>query len=74
MSPPGCMIVPDSTERGRDSRLPPNIDAGAKAFMEALVSTEFRRRRFDEDARVRMEASSVRTLFAVAEWYVVGCP
>jgi hypothetical protein len=60
--------VPERTDRGRDSRLPPNIDAGARALMEALVSTEFRRRRFDEEARVRMEASSVSTLLAVAEW------
>jgi hypothetical protein len=43
------------------------MEAGARAFIEALVSTEFRRRRFEEDARVRIEASSVRTLLAVAE-------
>ena len=66
------IMVPDRTERGSDSRLPPNIEAGARAFMDALVSTEFRRRRFEDDARVRIEASSVRTLLAVAVWYVVG--
>jgi hypothetical protein len=43
------------------------MDAGARAFMEALVSTEFRRRRLEDDAIVRMDASSVRMLLAVAE-------
>lgn len=61
------MIVPDKTESGRDSRLPPNTDAGARALIEAFVSTEFLRRRLEEDANVRIEASSVRTLLAVAE-------
>ena len=74
MSAPAPMIVPERTERGSDSRLPPNMEAGARAFIEALVSTELRRRRLEEDARVRIEASSVRMLLAVAEWYVVGCP
>lgn len=60
----GCTA--DKTERGSDSRLPPNIDAGASARIEALVSRLLRRRRFDEDASVRIEASSVRTLLAVA--------
>lgn len=60
-------MVPDNTDKGRESRLPPNMDPGARAFMEALVSTEFRRRRLDEEASVRMDASSVRTLFAVAD-------
>ena len=64
--------MPLSTLSGRLSRLPPNIDAGANALIEALVSTEFRRRRFDDDASVRMEALSVNTLFAVADVYVVG--
>jgi hypothetical protein len=66
------MTVPDKTDNGRDSRLPPNMEAGASAFMDALVSTEFRRRLFEEEAKVRMEASSVRRLLATAEWYVVG--
>lgn len=62
----GCAV--ERTERGRDSRLPPNMDAGASARMEAFVSRLFRRRRFDEDANVSTEASSVRMLFAVAVW------
>jgi len=37
-----------------------------------LVSRELRRRRFEEDARVKMEASSVSTLFAMAAWYDCG--
>ena len=57
---------------GKDSRLPPNIDAGARARMEALVSSELRRRRLEELARVNIDASSVRTLLAVAVLYVVG--
>jgi len=63
-----------STLRGRDSRLPPKIDDGARARTEALVSKEFRRRRLDDEARVRMEALSVRRLFAVAVLYVAGWP
>jgi hypothetical protein len=66
------MTVPDNTDRGNDSRLPPNIDPGARALTEALVSTEFLRRRLEEEARVKIEASSVKTLLAVADWYVVG--
>jgi len=54
------------TLRGRDSREPPNKDEGARARTEALVSRELRRRRFELEARVRMEALSVRRLFAVA--------
>ena len=65
-------MVPERTDNGSDSRLPPNMEAGGIAFIEAFVSTEFRRRRLEEDAKVRIEASSVRTLFAVADWYVVG--
>jgi hypothetical protein len=42
--------------------------------MEAFVSTEFLRRRFEEEASVRIDASSVSTLLAVADWYVVGWP
>jgi hypothetical protein len=41
--------------------------AGASAFMLAFVSTELRRRRFDELASVRIDASSVSMLFAVAD-------
>lgn len=61
-----------STLNGKLSRLPPNTDDGARARIEALVSREFRRRRFEDDARVRMEALSVKRLLAVAEMYVVG--
>lgn len=53
--------------RGRDSRLPPNIDAGARARTDAFVSSELRRLRFEELASVKIDASSVSTLFAVAE-------
>jgi hypothetical protein len=66
------MTVPLSTDNGRDSRLPPNIDPGGMAFIDALVSTLLRLRRFEDDASVKIEASSVRTLFAVAPEYVVG--
>jgi len=62
------------TLSGRDSRLPPKTDDGASARTEALVSRLFRRRRFDDDARVRMDASSDNALFAVAVVYVFGCP
>jgi hypothetical protein len=61
------MTVPERTESGSDSRLPPNMDAGARALTEAFVSRELRRRRLEEDASVRIEASSVRTLLAVAD-------
>ena len=64
----GLMMVPERTERGSDSREPPNMEAGARARIDALVSLELRRRRFEEEARVRMEASSVRMLLAVAVW------
>lgn len=37
------------------------------------MSTELRRRRFEDEARVRMEALSVRMLLAVAPWYELGC-
>jgi len=55
-----------NTLNGRLSLLPPNREEGASARMEALVSREFRRRRFEDDARVRMEALSVKILLAVA--------
>ena len=50
------------------------MDEGARARTEALVSKEFRRLRFDEDARVRIDALSVRRLLAVAVLYVAGWP
>ena len=53
-------------DMGRLSLEAPKRDAGANALIEALVSSEFRRRRFDEDARVSKEALSVRRLFATA--------
>lgn len=62
------------TLSGSDSRLPPKIDDGARARTEALVSSEFRRRRFDEEARVMIEALSVRRSLAVAVLYVAGWP
>jgi hypothetical protein len=58
--------TPLRTLSGRLSRLPPKTDDGASARMEAFVSSEFRRRRFEDEARVRIEALSVRILFAVA--------
>jgi hypothetical protein len=60
--------VPDRTLSGSDSRLPPQTDEGAKARTEALVSREFRRRRLDDEASVKIDALSVRILFAVAAW------
>ena len=57
---------PDKTLSGSDSRLPPHTEDGAKARTDALVSTELRRRRFEEDASVKIEALSVSMLFAVA--------
>jgi hypothetical protein len=63
----GSAIEELRTLRGRDSRLPPNIDAGARARTEALVSSELRRLRLEELASVKIDASSVSTLLAVAE-------
>ena len=57
----GSPMLPLRTLSGKLSRLPPKIDEGAKARIDALVSREFLRRRFDEEARVRMEALSVRS-------------
>lgn len=54
------------TLNGRLSRLPPYTEDGARARTDALVSREFRRRRFEEDASVRIEALSVSIPFAVA--------
>ena len=64
----------DRTLRGRDSRDPPNIEDGAKARTEAFVSSEFRLRLFEDDARVNIEALSVSKLLAVAVVYVAGLP
>jgi len=58
--------VPLRTLSGRDSRLLPKSEEGAMARTEASVSRERRRRRLEEEARVRIEALSVRMLFAVA--------
>lgn len=66
VGPPVPSIVALSTLSGSDSRLPPNRDDGASARTEASVSRERRRRRLDEEARVKIEALSVRRLFAVA--------
>jgi hypothetical protein len=66
-------MVAESTLSGRDSRLPPQRDEGARARTEASVSKERRRRRLDEDASVRIEALSVSRLLAVAVVYVVRC-
>lgn len=66
-------LGPLRTLSGRLSRLPPKTDDGAIARIEALVSSELRRRRFDDDASVRMDALSVSRPLAVAAWYVTGC-
>lgn len=52
--------LPDNTLRGRDSRLPPHVEPGARARTEASVSM-LRRRRFEDEARVTTLASSVRS-------------
>lgn len=67
-------MLPLRTLSGRLSLLPPQREEGASARTEALVSREWRRWRLDDEARVRMEALSVRRLFAVAVVYVVGWP
>ena len=63
---PGVSTVLDKTLRGRDSREPPKREDGARARTEASVSMERRRRRFEEEASVRIEALSVSRPFAVA--------
>lgn len=63
-----------STLSGRLSRLPPNKEDGARARTDASVSMDLLLRLFEEDARVSIEALSVRRLFAVAVLYVAGCP
>ena len=63
----------ERTDRGKDSRDPPQTDDGAMARMEAFVSRELRRcGRCDDDARVSTDALSDRRLLAVALRYVVG--
>lgn len=62
------------TLRGRLSLLPPNSDDGARARTDASVSIDLLLRLLDDDASVRIEALSVRRLFAVAVLYVAGCP
>jgi uncharacterized membrane protein YhdT len=67
-------ILALNTLSGRLSRLPPNSDEGANARTDASVSIERLLLLFDEDAKVSMEALSVRRLFAVAVLYVAGWP
>jgi hypothetical protein len=67
VGPAASLTVALRTLSGRDSRLPPKRDEGARARTEASVSKERRRRRLEDDASVRMEALSVRRLLAVAE-------
>jgi hypothetical protein len=66
-------IFAERTERGRDSREFPHTEEGAMARTDAFVSRELRRRRFDDEARVRIEALSLRRPFAVAAANVCGC-
>lgn len=58
------------TLRGRLSRLPPQRDDGARARTDASVSIDRRRPRLLDEAKVRMDALSVRRLLAVAVVYV----
>jgi len=62
------------TLRGRLSRLPPNNEEGARARTEASVSIDLLLLLLEEDASVRIEALSVKRMFAVAVLYVEGCP
>jgi hypothetical protein len=62
-----------STLRGRLSLLLPNSDEGASARTDASVSSELRRLRLDDEARVSTEALSDNMLFAMAAVYVCGC-
>lgn len=63
-----------STLNGKDSLLPPQSEDGARARTEASVSIDLRRRRFEDEASVRIDALSVNRLLAVAVLYVEGCP
>jgi hypothetical protein len=67
-------MLAERTDRGNDSREPPNKDEGARARIEASVSIDLLRRRLEEEARVRIDALSVSRLLAVAVAYVAGCP
>ena len=60
----GASMLALRTLSGRDSQLPLKREEGPRARTEASVSIEQRRRL--EDARVRIEALSVRRLLAVA--------
>ena len=69
--PASPVVYPDKTLRGRDSRLLPQTEFGARARTEASVSM-LRLLRLEDEASVRMLALSVRRPFEVAELYVVG--
>lgn len=57
----------ERTDKGSDSREPPKREEGAMARIDAFVSRELRRTgRWEDDARVRTEALSLRRPFAVA--------
>jgi len=60
------------TLSGRLSRLPPNIEEGARARTDASVSMDLLRRLLEDDASVKIEALSVNKLFAVTVLYVAG--
>lgn len=63
-------MVAERTDRGKDSREPPNTDEGARARTLAFVSRERRRRPLEDDASVKMDALSVSSPLAVAVVYV----
>ncbi len=69
MIPDGAVpasALPERTLSGKDSREPPQSEEGAKARTEASVSMLRRRRRFEDEAKVRIDALSVNRLLAVA--------
>lgn len=68
---PDASMLALRTLSGRLSRLPPQSDEGARARTEASVSIDRRRPRLLDEARVKMDALSVRRLLAVAVVYVV---
>ena len=65
-------IVALNTLNGRLSRLPPKTEDGAKARTDASVSIDRLRLRLEDEAKVKIDALSVRRLFAVAVLYVAG--